>query len=807
LVLLAIILAWLPTSSASAIPRSWAVTISFAGASINAWATPLGQDGKPITLAQAANDMGYVGFDWVQSVTALPGPSPFRAANNPTVDLAGSVPFLDPQPGGYRIYNSHTGTYDLHPDDSYPFYYNPNNGELANHESTNTLSFYDAPADQLLPPGGHMGFATSLVGIVPGCVGGANIFDWSWISTFNGTSGGVSKTKNDSPVDAGSGTGGIAVSDLSLAAGNYVFNTSGSATVSGYMSDWWSDISPSETTGAGLQFTITEDATGVSSITKTGTGTLLLADASDYSGGTTVAQGTLQVGNYMALGRGGLTVGAGGTVDLNGVSPFPLPSLNGDAGAVITDNSVPASSPSPTVLTVDVVSGASTFGGAIVKGSHGQDIALVKDGSGTLTLSGASNYSGGTAVYQGTLNVTGTLFGGDIVIAGGAALTGCGTVSSSIAGEMGSTIVATGNLCLGDRTSYKGFNHAGTLAVGANNVTLNSAGFANLGILTTLNGGTISAPNGVSLGVGCNLSGSGAVNGKIAAGYGSTINATGSLILGDSTKYAGFVSDGELYTNNNTVTLNSNNAANNRNAVVLGALTQLDGGTLVSANGILLENGKNLVTTDAGGIVTQGSGPSTSRFLNRGSVQGPSSSSNNWLIFNMLFKGSTGQTAGRIGFLGGYSTGDCPGINTQYGATLLGGNGTEFDIGGKTPGNSDNNYGQLNILTDPNDPLNHGDLTLLTGTSLKVVDWNGFVPSVGDEFTILTWDGMLSGSASLSIDPLFANHGIGFVSEWNSHSLVLDAIAVPEPSTFALFAAAIGFLAVTWRRYQRRGTS
>ena len=88
---------------------------------------------------------------------------------------------------------------------------------------------------------------------------------------------------------------------------------------------------------------------------------------------------------------------------------------------------------------------------------------------------------------------------------------------------VGSTITASGSLVLGDSTSYTGFNHAGTLIVGPNTVTLNSAGFANLGVLTTLSGGTLAAPNGVSIGVGCNLVGSGAVNGKIAAGYGSTI--------------------------------------------------------------------------------------------------------------------------------------------------------------------------------------------------------------------------------------------------------------------------------------------
>ena len=102
--------------------------------------------------------------------------------------------------------------------------------------------------------------------------------------------------------------------------------------------------------------------------------------------------------------------------------------------------------------------------------------------------------------------------------------------------------------------------------------------------------------------------------------------------------------------------------------------------------GIAIMLGDITVMPDAGGTV---SGGSASRYLNLGNVQGPSSASNNYLIFNMLFKGSTGQTSGRIGFLGGFATGDSPGVNTQYGATLLGGTGTEFDIGGATPGNSD----------------------------------------------------------------------------------------------------------------------
>jgi hypothetical protein len=173
------------------------------------------------------------------------------------------------------------------------------------------------------------------------------------------------------------------------------------------------------------------------------------------------------------------------------------------------------------------------------------------------------------------------------------------------------------------------------------------------------NGGMLTAANGVSLGQGQNLVGVGAVNGAVAAGIGSTIDATGNLTLGDATSYDGFFSDGRLNLYNNTVTLNDKNAA------VLGSLTQIDGGTLKAANGFLLENGKNLISSSAGGAVSKGLGPDISRFLNRGYVEGPSASSGNWLIFDLLFKGSTGQTAGNIGFLGGYSPGDSPGVNNH----------------------------------------------------------------------------------------------------------------------------------------------
>ena len=433
--------------------------------------------------------------------------------------------------------------------------------------------------------------------------------------------------------------------------------------------------------------------------------------------------------------------------------------------------------------------------------------SLTKIGADLLALTGSNTYTGSTNISSGTLEFDSPLPGpaGQVSIQSLGTLVANASIQRPIAGVAStSQIVAnTANVSLGDSTSYTGFNHAGTLTVGSNIVTLNSAGFANLGVLTTLGGGTLAAPSGVTIPLGGNLVGSGAVNGKIAAGYGSTINATGNLSLGDSTSPVGFVSSGELYTNANTITLNSFNAANNQNAVVLGSLTEIDGGNLIAPNGILLANGNNLVTTDAGGTVSGGSG---SRFLNRGNVQGPSSASSNWLIFNMLFKGSTGQTSGRIGFLGGFATGDSPGVNSQYGATELGGSGTEFDIGGTTPGSSDNSYGQLNILTDPSDPTTTATLSCRRARASTSSIGTDSCPVRARALRSSPGAGALSGSASLAVDPAFAAEGIQFVPQWNANSLVIEA--VPEPSTLGLLAAgAIALVGYGWRGRQARRTA
>lgn len=181
-----------------------------------------------LDLASAARACGFGSFDWQEYVTVLPAPSPFAAVGAPLQKLTAPPQFIDPVKGGYTSCDDSGNCVD-HPDNSFPFYLDPNSGQLASQENqtTNTLTFSNSPADGCLPggkglgcggntapPGSAMGFATHLVGVNADGTATDLGIGFSWTSNFNGTSGGVSTTKSLSPVDPGSGTGGITVGSV-----------------------------------------------------------------------------------------------------------------------------------------------------------------------------------------------------------------------------------------------------------------------------------------------------------------------------------------------------------------------------------------------------------------------------------------------------------------------------------------------------------------------------------------------------------------------------------------------------------------
>jgi len=140
---------------------------------------------------------------------------------------------------------------------------------------------------------------------------------------------------------------------------------------------------------------------------KVGAGTVILDNANnDYSGGTTVSAGTLQTNVASALPDDrAVSVGTSGTLSL----------VNHDQsiGTLAGDGTVTLGS---AVLTVR----DGNFGGHI----GGMGGRLSKTSSGTLILSNANTYTGGTTIQQGTLSATDVqaLSQGKVTVADGATL-------------------------------------------------------------------------------------------------------------------------------------------------------------------------------------------------------------------------------------------------------------------------------------------------------------------------------------------------------------------------------------------------
>ncbi|MBU3628962.1 autotransporter outer membrane beta-barrel domain-containing protein [Polynucleobacter sp. AP-Reno-20A-A9] len=124
----------------------------------------------------------------------------------------------------------------------------------------------------------------------------------------------------------------------------------------------------------------TSPSTAASSIEKSGAGTLVLSGANAYTGGTALNAGTIAVTNNAALGAGALTMADGTSLQAN--------------SSVSLANSVALSGAS----TINTNGNNMGLSGSMT-GSGG----FTKTGTGTLTLSGTNAYSGGTTVSAGTL--------------------------------------------------------------------------------------------------------------------------------------------------------------------------------------------------------------------------------------------------------------------------------------------------------------------------------------------------------------------------------------------------------------------
>src|SRR5262249_10318122 len=198
-----------------------------------------------------------------------------------------------------------------------------------------------------------------------------------------------------------------------------------------------------------------------------------LGGVNTYTGSTTImAGGTLSVSSLgsIASSSGLSLAGTGATFDISGSSGSQtIKDLSGVAGSTITLGS--------NTLAVGTAN-STTFAGSITG-----DGGLVKQGTGTLTLSGASTYLGGTTVNAGKLVVNGSLVS-TVTINSGGMLGGTGTIGGLVSNG---AVLTPGN-SIGTLNVTGNFSQVG----GVYQVEANAAGQAdriNVGGTATITGG------------------------------------------------------------------------------------------------------------------------------------------------------------------------------------------------------------------------------------------------------------------------------------------------------------------------------
>ncbi len=326
--------------------------------------------------------------------------------------------------------------------------------------------------------------------------------------------------------------------------------------LNGYTVNWSSFNGGLDINNSGNTLTVTNAIGGTGSLTKNGAGTLLLSSPNTYNGPTLINAGTLTITDPKALGSGVSIITNSATLKFDTAALTVTNAMVMNNGTLYSATAADGSIWNGTIKlmtattnTLDIASGsqpAFTVNGLISGGG-----ALAKNSSGTLLLTNANAYTGGTIINAGTVSIqnnnalgsgtisnagylsfnTGSLNVTNTMVLNGGTLQGVSSLGNGIySGPI--TLVNTGNFA---GTSANNMLISGAIGGGGALTKSGTSTFTmtnnnSYGGGTTISGGTLVASNNNALGTGAVTMNGGTLangaGGNFTIGNAFTVNHT-----------------------------------------------------------------------------------------------------------------------------------------------------------------------------------------------------------------------------------------------------------------------------------------
>lgn len=378
--------------------------------------------------------------------------------------------------------------------------------------------------------------------------------------------------------------------------------------------------------GASYVATIASNLTGASDLVKTDLGTLVLSGANSYTGNTVLNAGTLSVSADGNLGQA-----AGGLVFNGGVLRVTGTNFTATSRAVTWDSNGGG---------FDIENAANSFTLSQALGGIG---GFTKLGAGTLILTGANSYSGGTTISAGTLQVgaggttgeiTGTVVNNSrlafnrsdsVTFAG--AISGSGSLTQMGPGTLiltgtnsytGGTVISAGTLQIGNGGMTGAISgnvaNSGTLAFNRSDMIAFSGQISGPGALKQLGTGTLNLTGVNTYSGGTTITGGTLRGSATSFGSGAILNNAALVIdQGSDAQFANAINGSGRFTKTGAGSLNltGNSALSGPTTIAAGRLA-VNGSLANSA--VTIESGATLggngtigrLNVLAGGIVAPG---------------------------------------------------------------------------------------------------------------------------------------------------------------------------------------------------------